>query len=75
MGFFRIELGRNLLGIESNLAWATPEMWSTNNVPCNEDGSKCGLGFQKYTDPATHVEAISDRFGKHNDKIVDKIYF
>ena len=24
MGFFRLQLGQNLLGIESNLAWATP---------------------------------------------------
>jgi cathepsin X len=28
MGFFRIELGKNLLGIEAHLAWATPGMFS-----------------------------------------------
>ena len=29
MGFFRIELGKNLLGIEGNVAWATPGTFTT----------------------------------------------
>mmetsp|Transcript_26869 Transcript_26869/g.39782 ORF Transcript_26869/g.39782 Transcript_26869/m.39782 type:complete len:346 (+) Transcript_26869:154-1191(+) len=58
MGFFRVELGRNLLGIESNLAWATPGTWSTTNSPCSEDGSHCGLGSQRYIDPSKDIEAF-----------------
>ena len=36
MGFFRIELGRNLLGVEENLAWATPGTWTTFGDDCHD---------------------------------------
>jgi len=41
MGFFRIEMGNDLLGIESEVAWATPGTWTETNVPCDEDGANC----------------------------------
>ena len=43
MGFFRVELGKNLLGIEGHISWATPGTFSTRNVPCAKDGSNCGV--------------------------------
>ena len=36
MGFFRIELGRNLLGVEENFAWATPGIWTTFGDDCHD---------------------------------------
>ena len=41
MGFFRILMGYNVLGIESTIVWATPGTVSDSNFPCNEDGSNC----------------------------------
>jgi cathepsin X len=43
LGFFRVEMGKNLLGIESNIAWAIPGQWTTmqNHYPCLKDGSNC----------------------------------
>jgi len=42
MGFFRIgPIGRNVLGVESEVVWATPGQWTEHNVPCWEDGSNC----------------------------------
>lgn len=35
-GFFRIELGRNLLGVEENFAWATPGTWTTFGDDCHD---------------------------------------
>jgi cathepsin X len=41
MSYFRIVMGHNALGIESEIAWATPATFTTVNVPCNEDGTNC----------------------------------
>jgi len=41
MGFVRVVLGDNQLGLESNCAWAVPGSWTEVNLPCNEDGSNC----------------------------------
>tara|TARA_B100000674_G_C37902698_1_gene944546 strand:+ start:518 stop:1444 length:927 start_codon:yes stop_codon:yes gene_type:complete len=41
MGFFRILIGYNILGIESNCAWAIPLKWTEINIPCFENGSNC----------------------------------
>ena len=41
MGFMKLVLGENQLGIEKTCAFATPETWTTQNVPCYEDGSNC----------------------------------
>mmetsp|Transcript_17109 Transcript_17109/g.29049 ORF Transcript_17109/g.29049 Transcript_17109/m.29049 type:complete len:121 (-) Transcript_17109:47-409(-) len=44
LGYFRVELGKDLLGIENHVAWATPGPFSTTNYPCWEDGSNCNDG-------------------------------
>jgi hypothetical protein len=31
MGYMRLEMGKNLLGIEGEIAWATPGVYTTNN--------------------------------------------
>ena len=41
LGFMRLVLGENQLGIEKTCAWAIPGTWTEYNVPCNEDGSNC----------------------------------
>jgi cathepsin X len=41
MGYVRVVLGDNQLGLESDCAWATPGSWTELNVPCNEDGENC----------------------------------
>jgi len=62
MGFFRVEMGRNLLGIEGHVAWATPGRYSVTNVPCREDGSMCGGGESVlYVDPSHNMKAVQRR--------------
>ncbi|KAL7442107.1 hypothetical protein ACHAXH_006643 [Discostella pseudostelligera] len=41
-GFFRVEMGKNILGVEEKISWATPGSWTEKNVPCSEDGTICG---------------------------------
>ena len=53
MGFFRIAMGQNILGIEEKVVWATPSTFTTINFPCNEDGKNCGPSTQKFIDPST----------------------
>jgi len=60
MGYVYVELGKNLLGIEGEIAWATPDTFTTKNVPCDEDGANCN-GTHKYVDPSTDVEAVQRR--------------
>lgn len=38
LGYFRIVVGGNQLGIESDCAAAIPGSWTEKNVPCSEDG-------------------------------------
>jgi len=58
MGFFRVEMGKNILGLEGEIAWATPGSWTDRNTPCNEDGSNCidhdRFIQQEYIDPSTY---------------------
>jgi len=66
MGFFRVEMGRNLLGIEAHLAWATPGRYSVTNVPCSEDGAECGNNGESggsilYVDPSVDIKAVRRR--------------
>ncbi|VEU39547.1 unnamed protein product [Pseudo-nitzschia multistriata] len=44
LGFFRVELGKNLLGIEAHVCWATPGSYTETNLPCLKDGSNCRPG-------------------------------
>jgi len=51
MGFARIAAGKNMMGIEDGVAWATPGSFTVmNEVPCNEDGSICGGQIQNHGD-------------------------
>jgi len=63
-GFMRLEIGQNLLGIESEVAWVTPGTFTVENYPCAEDGKNCdGGGFisQKYVDPSTEIDVLESR--------------
>ena len=46
LGFMRLVLGENQLGIEKTCAFAIPGDWTMQNKPCFEDGSNCGDGVQ-----------------------------
>jgi cathepsin X len=64
--FFRLALGKNVLGIESTVAWATPGSWTVKNWPCDEDGKNCGpvdggIETQYYVDPSADVQSIKRR--------------
>jgi cathepsin X len=71
MGFFRIQLGKNLLGIEAHVAWATPGVFSTTNFPCSKDGKNCGEDADStthhhiiYQDPSKDIAAVKRRLRK-----------
>ena len=57
MGFFKVALGHNVLGLEVGAAWATPKYWTTHNVPCGEGGDGCN-NADHYVDPS--VEFIKN---------------
>jgi cathepsin X len=61
MGYFRVELGKNLLGIEANIAWATPGTFSAFTVPCNESAGNCRQQQQQYRDPFHNIAAVQRR--------------
>merc|ERR1712194_375455 len=43
MGFAKIAMGKNMIGIEDHVAWATPGSFTVQNLrPCSEDGAICG---------------------------------
>ena len=68
-GFFRVVTGKNMLGIEDDVAWATPGQFTVKNTPCTEDGSTCGdsvngkgtMHFisQDYIDPSVYYAEAS----------------
>jgi len=54
MGFFRIAMGQNILGIEGKIIWVTPNNFTEINYPCDENGGNCGPTTQKkYLDPSS----------------------
>ena len=62
MSMFRVEIGKNLLGIESNVVWATPGHFSISNRQCSEDGSNCDKeDVIHYVDPSNSREAVKRR--------------
>lgn len=62
-GYFRIVLGKNALGIESTIAWATPGAFTVENFPCNENGDNCNesVRTQHYRDPSKDRLALGRR--------------
>jgi len=67
LGYAKIELGKNILGIESSIAWATPGTYTVLNTPCNENGKNCAgtdkKHYETYVDPSTDVEAVQRSLG------------
>jgi cathepsin X len=62
LGFFRVELGKNLLMIESNVAWATPGRVSDSNFLCDADGRQCQEQYDyRYLDPSNNIDAVKRR--------------
>jgi len=59
MGYFRIKMGQDQLGIESMVSWATPKSWTQRNFPCYEDGSNC-VSSGHYVDASEQMHS----FGK-----------
>jgi len=41
MGFMRLSMGENQLGIEKSCAFAIPASWTERNIPCDENGENC----------------------------------
>ena len=41
LGFFRLHMGDDQAAIEEECVWATPNTWTENNYPCEEDGAGC----------------------------------
>jgi cathepsin X len=71
MGYFRILMGQNVLGIEAEVTWATPGSFTTINFPCAEDGNNCGPSTQRFTDPSSDLLSIQHRlqeYFQNNDK-------
>lgn len=48
MSFFRLELGKNLLGIEEEISWATIGFFTKKNEPCYENGTNCNLASMNF---------------------------
>lgn len=67
MGFMRLEAGKNLLGIEGEVAWATPGTFTIHNFPCAEDGKNCAIhkdgpvATQLYRDPSQDQTSVQRR--------------
>lgn len=82
MGFVRVKMGSNILGLEGEVAWATPGAWTEVNYPCSEDGKNCreyyptndgsGWGTMFYKDPSHDVLAVQRRLKKDTPTIAEK---
>jgi len=55
-------MGKNILGIESDIAWATPDTWTELNFGCYEGGENCQNG--KYEDPFKSHVSIWEKLNK-----------
>lgn len=72
MGFFRIAMGQNMIGIETKITWATPETFTTVNYHCYEDGKNCGPTTQKYVDPSKKDRDRESIVGAFQQKIQER---
>lgn len=67
LGYVRVEAGKNLLGIEGEVAWATPGAFTIHNFPCHEDGKNCdfsnkpSVATQHYVDPSQDPSVLEER--------------
>lgn len=67
MGYMRVEMGKNLLGIEGEVAWATPGSYTVNNFPCYENGENC-IVSENYLDPSNNLAEIQRRLANHSNR-------
>jgi hypothetical protein len=67
MGNMRLEMSKNLLGIEGEIAWVIPRSYTTTNYACYEDGSNCVVR-QEYVDPSNYLTELKTRLAKGNKK-------
>jgi cathepsin X len=78
MGFAKVAAGKNMLGMEANVAWVTPGSYTVENVPCSEDGETCGgiaqthgkknrFSGEMYVDPS--VKFIEQKVAAANAKL------
>lgn len=67
MGFFRILAGHNALGIEMEVAWATPGTFTVHNTACFEDGSNC-IESHHYKDPSKDIDSMKRRLSTDKKK-------
>lgn len=70
MGFIKVEMGKNLLGIESEVAWVTPGSFTVNNFPCGEDGTGCRGNSITFVDPSTNTESMQRRLAGDANEVV-----
>ena len=61
----RVKAGKNILGIEGEVAWATPGTFTVHNFPCHEDGKNCdfhgpSVTSQQYVDPSADKAALEE---------------
>lgn len=63
LSFFRIEMGYNLLGVESHITWVTPGFFTIHNKPCISDGSNCRKksNLEEYQNPLLSSDAYGRR--------------
>lgn len=61
MGYFYIELGSNILGIESIISWATPGSFTVANTPCAENGANCSDNNENVVDSSGLIEEVQSR--------------
>jgi cathepsin X len=67
LGFFRILLGKNVLGIERRIVWVTPGQYTVVNPhSCFADGRNCKPTSRKYEDPSQDRASIQRRLEKFN---------
>jgi len=66
LGYVRIKAGNNILGIEGEVAWATPGSFTEHNFPCHEDGKNCDFHkgpsviTQQYVDPSADMAGLEE---------------
>jgi len=70
MGYMRLEMGKNLLGIEGEIAWVVPGSYTSHNYACYEDGSNCVIHNQ-YIDPSNNLLAMKRRLMNDKKKTSD----
>lgn len=77
MGYMRLEVGKNLLGIEGEVAFAVPGSFTVHNFPCSENGANCNkggsvVGTQHYVDPSNNLEALHARIAQDQEQALLK---